>query len=104
MRLETKSFKDLTTKELFEIYRLRSKVFVVEQNCAYQDVDDKDLDCLHVLMKDNQTLVGYSRIIPPNPNYHNPRIGRVVLDASIRSQGKGQELMKYSLKQAMKIA
>src|ERR1041385_4642447 len=60
-----KQFGELNTRELFEIYQLRSKVFVQEQNCAYQDVDQKDLIAYHVLMLEGDRIEGYSRLLPP---------------------------------------
>ena len=56
------SFNQLNIKQLFEIYKLRSQVFVVEQNCAYQDVDEKDLLAMHVLIYKKETLVSYATI------------------------------------------
>ena len=90
------SFNQLNIKQLFEIYKLRSQVFVVEQNCAYQDVDEKDLLAMHVLIYKKETLVSYARIIPPNISYLEPCIGRVVVNTDYRNQRYGFDLMEYS--------
>lgn len=64
MELYVKHFSELTTEELFEIYKLRALVFVVEQNCAYQDVDDADKQAYHLWLKDENDIVAYSRVLP----------------------------------------
>src|SRR5688500_18069611 len=97
MDFTIKKFSQLSTRELFEVYKLRSQVFVVEQNCVYQDVDDKDLEAAHVLFYDKHILIGYSRILPPLATYKEPSIGRVVLAKEFRGNGFGKILMKQSL-------
>jgi ElaA protein len=103
MTIIIKAFNELTTKELFEIYKLRSLVFVVEQNCVYQDVDEKDLDSFHVMMFDQNKLVGYSRILPPGVSYEEPAIGRVVLEKEKRKLGAGKELMQCSVNKTLEL-
>jgi ElaA protein len=95
-----KSFEELRTKELYKILQLRNEVFVVEQNCAYQDCDDKDLKCYHFLGCENENLLAYSRLVPPGISYDDaPSIGRVVTSPSIRNQGLGKILMEKSIEQ-----
>ena len=60
-----KTFDELTSVDLYHILKARSQAFVVEQNCAYQDMDEVDFDCLHLIAHQNAALVGYCRIIPP---------------------------------------
>src|SRR6185369_13467032 len=103
MHFSVKQFEQLSTKELFEIYKLRSKVFVVEQNCVYQDIDEKDTTAFHVLMLDNHLLLGYSRILPPGISYKEPSIGRVVVDKEFRGKESGKSLMKYSLNKTLEL-
>jgi ElaA protein len=98
-----KQFAELTTLELFEIYRLRSRVFVQEQNCAYQDVDEKDLLAHHVMMMDGDRMEGYSRILPPGASYPEPAIGRVLVDKGYRGKGTGKQLMEYSIHKAREL-
>ena len=100
MKFILKQFAELSTRELFGIYLLRAKVFVVEQNCPYQDVDNKDLDSLHLMALRENQLIGYSRIIPPGISYPEVSIGRVVVDKEHRGTGTGRELMKQSIHEA----
>ena len=72
-----KSFNQLSTNELYDILHLRSEVFVVEQNCIYQDIDYKDQKALHVLLKKNNKLIGYTRIFKNGDYFKNASIGRV---------------------------
>jgi predicted GNAT family N-acyltransferase len=103
MQFFSKPFLQLSVTELYEAYALRSAVFVVEQNCPYQDPDDKDLKAFHVLMRRDDLLAGYARILPPGISYQEPSIGRVVVHRAQRGRGAGQELMKYCLQQAQEL-
>ncbi|QLE03083.1 GNAT family N-acetyltransferase [Galbibacter sp. BG1] len=97
MEIHTKTFDQLTKKELYEILQLRSEVFVVEQNCVYQDIDGKDNKALHVLGKHDGELVAYTRIFNAGDYFENPSIGRVVVRKSERKYGLGHELMRASI-------
>ena len=99
MEISVKDFNSLSTKEIFDMYKLRNQIFIVEQNCAYQDVDDKDLVALHLLIMDNKELVGYSRILPPNTSYKEPSIGRVAIRENYRKKGVGKLLMNRSMEE-----
>jgi ElaA protein len=103
MEFITRQFSQLTSWEIFSIYRLRSEVFVVEQQCVYQDVDEKDLVSWHVLSLDNGELAGYCRIIPPGVSYAEPSIGRVVVVRKKRGTGQGRILMNYALNKATEL-
>ena len=103
MEFSVKQFDTLSTKELFEIYKLRSEVFVVEQNCAYRDVDEKDLFAYHVMAFEANTLTGYCRILAPGQSYKEPSIGRVVLHPNFRNKGFGKDLMKYSMNKSFEL-
>jgi ElaA protein len=99
----TKSFSELSTLELYQLLQLRSEVFVVEQNCPYQDLDNKDLKSFHVLGYDNGKLVACTRLVPIGVSYDlEPSIGRVVTHHSVRSLGYGKLLMEYSIKETKK--
>lgn len=91
------SFKDLTVDELYAILQLRNEVFVVEQNCVYQDADNKDSQCFHLCGWDDAQLVAYCRILPPGLSYPEASIGRVVSSPAYRNTGCGRELMKLSI-------
>jgi ElaA protein len=86
-----KSFNELTAADLYEIIVLREAVFVVEQNCVYQDADGKDFAALHLCGKHNGALVAYCRIYPEKGAIH---IGRVVTASEYRKKGLAYELMQ----------
>ena len=92
-----KSFDALSPNELYYILQLRSEVFVVEQNCVYQDMDGKDQVCHHLMGWENDKLVAYTRLIPPGVSYAEPAIGRVVSSPSLRGKGIGKILMEKSI-------
>lgn len=99
-----KEFHELSVHELYEVLKLRTEVFIVEQNCPYLDLDDKDLKCTHILYYENQKLLAYSRIVPPGISYPNfPSIGRVANHQTIRGKGIGKELMKYSIQKCNEL-
>jgi ElaA protein len=93
-KIAIKSFLELTTKQLFDIYKLRCDVFIVEQNCAYPEVDDLDLISHHVCMYDNGALVSYCRIIPPQSHRNQTVIGRVVSPKNGRGKGFSKIVMQ----------
>ena len=78
MKLIIKHFSELTTEELMEIYRLRISVFVVEQNCPYQDIDGWDPHAYHLWLKDEEGIQAYLRVLPPNTLYADASLGRVI--------------------------
>jgi ElaA protein len=94
-----KKFDELSPHELYNIMQLRNEVFVVEQNCVYQDADNKDLHCYHLMGWRNDKLVAYTRLLPPGLAYTEPSIGRVVSSPLARGGGIGRELMKKSIEQ-----
>ncbi len=96
-------FDELSTRDLYDILKIRQAVFVVEQNCAYQDLDDVDQHAWHLLGKQGtapKLLVAYLRLVYPDMNYPEPAIGRVLTLASKRGQGLGKALTKEALAQA----
>lgn len=92
-----KSFRELTTEELYVLLRLRSEVFVVEQQCVFLDMDNKDLFCDHLMGWREDRLVGYSRIVPAGISYAESSIGRIVSSPAARGLGIGRELMRQSI-------
>ena len=79
MKTVLKHFHELTIQELYNILQLRSEVFVVEQNCIYQDIDGKDQKAVHIFIKENKDVLAYSRIFDESEYFENPSIGRVVV-------------------------
>ncbi|MBK8339087.1 MAG: GNAT family N-acetyltransferase [Flavobacteriales bacterium] len=91
------TFRALTNDQLYDLLRLRSEVFVVEQNCVYGDLDGKDATALHLLgVSISGALTAYARILPPASD-GLPIIGRVVIDPVERGSGTGHELMREAL-------
>jgi ElaA protein len=103
LRWELKKFNDLAPQELYCILQLRNEVFVVEQNCVFQDADDKDQKSWHLCGWQNNKLVAYTRLVPPGEAYELPSIGRVVTSPSVRNTGAGRELMKRSIEAVLDI-
>ena len=98
LKIEVKSFKELTKQELYDLLQLRSEVFVVEQNCVYQDIDGKDEKALHVLGFKENKLIAYSRIFKPGDYFNEASIGRVVVSKKERHYKYGYDIMKASIK------
>lgn len=92
-----KPFEALSVNELYDILRLRSEIFVVEQNCVYLDLDGKDKLALHLLGECDEKIVAYSRLFKPGISFENASIGRVVVDANYRDKKWGHELMKEAI-------
>lgn len=93
------AFDKLTTHQLYDYLRLRSEVFVVEQNCVYQDLDNLDQIAHHVLVYEFKTLIGCARIIPAGQSYNEISIGRVIVAKEQRKKDIGIELMKFCIEQ-----
>ena len=99
LQLETKTFQELTISELYEILQLRSEVFVVEQDCVYQDIDGKDEKALHILGKKEGKIVAYTRCFAPNIYFEEAAIGRVVVKETERKFGYGHQILKASIEE-----
>lgn len=98
LRISVKTFDDLTTAELYELLQLRTEIFVVEQDCVYQDLDGKDQKALHVIGTKNNNIVAYTRIFNAGDYLENASIGRVVVKEAERKHGYGLVIMKASIK------
>lgn len=97
MDIEIKPFNELDTDTLYDILQLRSSVFVVEQNCAYQDIDGKDKKALHIIFKKKDLVVAYTRCFAPGVYFKEASIGRVVVKQTERSNNYGHQIMKTSI-------
>ena len=93
-----KTFQELSANLLYNILQLRSEVFVVEQNCIYQDIDEKDEKAMHIIGVKNDKVIAYSRIFKPGDYFDKASIGRVVVKKNERHFGYGHDLMKASIK------
>ena len=96
MNIKLKFFDELSNLELYHILQLRSEVFVVEQNCVYQDMDGKDSKALHVIGKKDNAIIAYARIFKPGDYLDHASIGRVVVKKPMRVGGYGKEIMLAS--------
>lgn len=96
-KVEVKKFQKLNLEELYQILRLRSAVFVVEQNCPYQDIDNKDQESLHLLYYVEDKFAGYTRLLPAGVSYAEVSIGRVITNPDHRGLGVGKKLMTASI-------
>lgn len=94
---EVYTWEDLPKDRLYTVLALRSEVFVVEQNCPYQDVDGKDLKALHLLGVQNGVLAAYARLFGPGDYFEQASIGRVVTSPTHRGLGQGKQLMKQAI-------
>ncbi|WP_421805021.1 GNAT family N-acetyltransferase [Flagellimonas sp.] len=97
MQVSIKTFDELTIHELYQILRLRSEVFVVEQDCVYQDVDNKDQKALHVIGLKEDEVVAYTRVFKPGDYFDNLSIGRVVVRQDQRKYGLGKQIMMATM-------
>jgi ElaA protein len=103
IKWELKKFNELSVEELYDILKLRSEVFVVEQNCVFLDMDDRDQLSYHLQGRVENKLIAYVRILPPGLAYDEPSIGRVVSSPSYRRKGAGKELMKTAIKETLQL-
>ena len=96
--IQVKTFQELTTDQLYNLLQLRRQVFVVEQDCVYQDIDYKDQKALHVLGFKDQKIVAYTRIFKPGDYFEYSSIGRVVVLENQRKFKFGYQIMEASIK------
>lgn len=92
-----KTWEQLKTNELYSILKLRSKVFVVEQNCVYQDIDDKDKLAIHVFGFVERKIIAYSRLFNKKEYFKETSFGRAVVESANRGKGIGNMLVEKSL-------
>jgi ElaA protein len=97
------AFAQLTAREVHDLYQARAAVFVVEQKCAFQDVDGADPQCWHLLGYSPPQLLAYCRLVPPGLKFAEPSIGRVITMPAVRGTGCGRELMGEALRRAAEL-
>jgi len=97
MELKIKRFSELSTRELYKIIEVRINVFVVEQNCPYEECDNKDQDSFHLFYLDQEQIAAYLRIIPAGISYQEASIGRVLVNEDYRREGLGLKLMQQAI-------
>lgn len=94
---QIKSFENLSITEMYQFLQLRAEVFVVEQNCVYQDIDFKDEKSLHILGKFEDKIIAYCRIFKPGDYFENACIGRVVVNQKYRDKSFGNDLIQTAI-------
>jgi ElaA protein len=97
VEINTYIYNELTTNQLYSILKLRAEVFVVEQNCAYQDLDNKDNKALHLIGEINNEIIAYTRIFKKGDYFTNSSIGRVLVKKEFRKKELGKVIMEKSI-------
>lgn len=97
IKWQVKAFEDLTVQELYGLLRLREQVFIIEQDCIYPDLDNKDQKALHILGVSDDEVVSYARIFRPGDYFETASIGRVVTHKAYRNKKVGYTLMQKSI-------
>ena len=98
VKFDVKKFHEIDGKTLHNIFLLRSEVFIVEQECAYQDIDGNDFKSVHIIGKKKEQIIAYSRIMNLNNDFCS--IGRVLVKKDLRKKGIGIKLIKRSIEEA----
>ena len=96
MKIEIKNFNELTNTEIYNILKIRAEVFVVEQNCVYNDIDDKDLEAIHMFIKEDSNIVAYLRVLEKSDEKIS--FGRVFVEKNSRKKGYAIKLISEALK------
>ena len=100
VKFDVKKFHEIDIKTMHNIFLIRAEVFIVEQQCVYQDIDGKDTNSIHIIGKKKEEIIAYSRVINLNNGFCS--IGRVLVKRDLRKKGLGIKLMKKSIEQATK--
>ncbi len=98
-----KTLEEMSSLELHHLYKLRTDIFVVEQKCAYPEVDDCDLAAFHTLLFSDGELLACARLLPPGQNYPQPSIGRVAVREDVRGRGYAREVFRQTLHLAAEL-
>lgn len=100
MNWKLKKFDELTSRELYEILRLRNEVFIIEQECPYLDCDRKDYGAYHLFLEDDTGVIAYLRVLDKGVTFDEVCIGRVIVKETHRGKGLAQEMLRLGLKVA----
>lgn len=97
------AFDQLTVKQLYAVLAARQAVFVVEQTCAYQDLDGLDADALHLVAWSGEEVAGYLRLLAPGTRFGEPSLGRILTTRLARGTGLGRDLVAQGIERAGEI-
>ena len=92
------NFDTISKEELYDVLSLRQRVFIIEQDCFYEDLDYSDQVANHLLLYKGNKLIGYSRVFPPGIKYDAASIGRIVTDLDYRGKGYGRSITQESIR------
>lgn len=98
MKTIHKTYEELSNKELEDLFRLRQQIFIIEQQCFYEDIDGYDDKASHLLIYDEKDLSAYLRIFKPGIKYEEASLGRIVVAPSYRGTGLGEKLIRKGVK------
>lgn len=98
MKWEIKKFQELELKEIYKILKMRNEVFIVEQQCAYQDCDGKDENSYHLYLEEDNIIISYLRILKRGVSYDEVSIGRVLVNKNHRGKGISREMMLKAIR------
>lgn len=96
-------FEEFKPIDLYALLAARVAVFVVEQTCPYQELDDRDADALHLSGWKHGTLLAYARLVPPGGRFETPSVGRVLTTATARGRGIGSDLMRRAIDECERL-
>lgn len=91
------SFDAISSNTLYNILKVRQNVFIIEQNCIYEDIDNLDRECEHLVLADGDAIAAYARIVPRGVKYKEASIGRIVVNPNYRGRGLGKKTVQKSL-------
>lgn len=99
------SFDELSTHQLYQLLKLRTEIFVVEQNCAYLETDGKDIlpNVKHLLAFEQDEIVAAARLLPPNVSFDSVSIGRIVVAERMRGQALGHQLVARAIAECQRL-
>lgn len=95
--VHTRKMENLSASDLYKMLKLRQDIFIIEQQCIYDDIDNIDPYCEHLLLKDENEVIGCSRIVPANKKFNEPSIGRIAVHIDYRKRGFGKLIVQESL-------
>ena len=99
MKITTYTYQQLSKEKLYQIIKLRLEVFVIEQNCIYQDLDNKDQKAIHLVGEEDGKLIAYTRLFKKGDYFENASIGRVIVKKESRKKDYGKTIMQKSIEE-----